>query len=239
MKVQRLIGKPQKAKCQRPTSPRANLINWNPVPVVVSEEDHSTLGNTIPSMKSKSSKDSPREQSVATTAADPMGETMASTMKEASVMNLTQTNGTKGDPQEQMHNREQEAIFTKYSNIIMQERDRRIRVLQRAHIQPEELRTDITVVKPKQVSLYNKTHIRPYQVTAYETPTDIARQLHHVSNKISLIDYGPSTTQDIVSNSKLVREDRQLAAGDLAVGWDPYCCLRNKGQSRPVHKLTL
>jgi hypothetical protein len=132
-----------------------------------------------------------------------------------------------------------ELMFTVFSDCILKERNRRAKGLQSADVHVEAVRTDLHVVKPKQASVYNKNHIKPYSIENYETPTDIARALHRGATAVSLITYGPSVTNDVSQNVKLLRSERELKDGDLRVGWDPYCCVRQGGHSRQVSKVTI
>eukprot|EP00667_Euglena_gracilis_P014518 EG_transcript_15050 len=122
--------------------------------------------------------------------------------------------------------KERELMFSVFSDVILRERQRRVSVLQRSVVTLQDVRTDPMVLRPKQLTVYNKPHTRPYNISNWESPIDVARSLHRSSAAISSIDTQQRTTADVVQNVRLLRDDAPHDGSRVAEGWDNFCCLR-------------
>eukprot|EP00668_Euglena_longa_P029397 GGOE01036745.1.p1 GENE.GGOE01036745.1~~GGOE01036745.1.p1 ORF type:complete len:349 (+),score=83.64 GGOE01036745.1:61-1107(+) len=122
--------------------------------------------------------------------------------------------------------KERELMFSIFSDVILRERQRRVRALQWSVVSLHDVRTDPMVLRPKQLKIYNKTHKRPYQISDWESPIDVARSLHRSSAAVISIDMQHRTTADVVQNVRLIRDDAPYREGHTQEGWDNFCCLR-------------
>lgn len=133
---------------------------------------------------------------------------------------------------------DREQMFTVFSDVIFQERDRRIKALRTSCVRLEDVRRDVNVVRPKQNQIYNKSQPLPFTITRWESPVDVARGLHRSSAAISSVDNQKAATADIVQNIRLLRNDNPNARRPGQEGWDAYACIRKNDLSRTISKAT-
>eukprot|EP01006_Ploeotia_vitrea_P045281 TRINITY_DN66923_c6_g1_i1.p1 TRINITY_DN66923_c6_g1~~TRINITY_DN66923_c6_g1_i1.p1 ORF type:complete len:388 (+),score=41.00 TRINITY_DN66923_c6_g1_i1:87-1250(+) len=155
--------------------------------------------------------------------------------------NITQSNAATKPSTGRQLQREKQRLFTLLSKKIMADRHRRSTACRSAIASPSTVRTDPSVTRFKQEMVFTQFAVKPYTIQSWYTPKDVQRSLHRNAHLVSHISTKGADAGDVVQNVKVVRVEepekclRKLPDGHT-VAWDPYCCVRNAGLSRPIQK---
>eukprot|EP01007_Sphenomonas_quadrangularis_P003087 NODE_558_length_1354_cov_381.370115_g434_i0.p1 GENE.NODE_558_length_1354_cov_381.370115_g434_i0~~NODE_558_length_1354_cov_381.370115_g434_i0.p1 ORF type:complete len:396 (+),score=87.43 NODE_558_length_1354_cov_381.370115_g434_i0:34-1221(+) len=125
--------------------------------------------------------------------------------------------------------------WTILSNAILDDRQRRLRVISQAVVRPEDIRRDDDVLRWKTRHVYSRTTPKPYLLDDLNSPSTLQRCLHRNLFKVMPLTRGiPSSEFSL--NARILRPDFE-PRGDKTEGWDNYCCVRNAAPGTRLPKL--
>lgn len=128
-------------------------------------------------------------------------------------------------------------IADHFADIVFAERDRRVFCLKRSDAKLDDVRTDPTLTKRREISIYNKTAPLAYTITTYDQPHHVQRALHRRAFQVANLADG--NNPNIAANVRCVRDEYRIEPGTVKEGWDGYCCIReSRYGGGPVHKHT-
>ena len=122
------------------------------------------------------------------------------------------------------------ALADAIANALLQERIRRIRAVKTSSPQLKEIRNDPAVTMRAATQFFNRTFPKAHEIRSWEDPKNVLRALHRSAFMIAEAE--DRNNPALNYNVRCLRPELVMNAGDVAIGWDPYCCVRNTNPAK-------